>query len=144
MNKGLKDDSSNFDNCDELLVFLKSLDKTMNKLNKTMNDKFDKLDKTMNEMNNKLDKLDKTMNKLNTTMNDKLDKLNKTMNDRFDELSLSINLIETGSGKNDIFDFLAQEGGVGPGIEESFSMENSMDSSDLDELPDEVYRYEDY
>jgi len=135
MNKGLKDDSSN--------KGANNTNKKSQTVNKSINDTSPVLE-ALNGINNKLAEVIELLAKKSGEISNKLDKLNKTMNDRFDELSLSINLIETGSGKNDIFDFLAQEGGVGPGIEESFSMENSMDSSDLDELPDEVYRYEDY
>lgn len=124
-------------------IMNKILDKLDNlaNLDKTMNKMLNKL-----EMLNKLNKLDK-LDELNNTMNNKFNKmLNKLdeLNDTMDEMSLS--LILSGmdrSRENDFTDFTRQ-GGVGPEIEESFSMENSMDSSDLDELPDEVYRYEDY
>ncbi len=125
----------------KMLDNLVSLDKTMNKMLNKLN-KLDKLDELNITMNNKfdkmLDKLDK-LDEMNKKLN-KLDEMSKTM----DEMSLSLILFGMDRSRENGFTDFARQGGVGPEIEESFSMENSMDSSDLDELPDEVYKYEDY
>ena len=39
--------------------------------------------------------------------------------------------------------YFAREGGVYPKMQEPFSLGNSMDWSDLDELPDEAFKYHD-
>ncbi len=131
----------NINDFSSLAAIMKEISNKLNKLDKLdeLNSRFNEMNNTMNNKFNKmLDKLDK-LDEMNKKL-DKLDEMSKTM----DEMSLSLILSGMNrSRENDFTDF-ARQGGVGPEIEESFSMENSMDSSDLDELPDEVYRYEDY
>ena len=129
----------------KMLDNLVSLDKTMNK----MLNKLNKLDK-LNELNSRFNEMNNTMNNKFNKMLDKLDEMNKKLNKldemskTMDEMSLSLILFGMDRSRENGFTDFARQGGVGPEIEESFSMENSMDSSDLDELPDEVYKYEDY